>query len=363
MRPLCSILLMAVLSMFTSAALSLALCPPDGLPNTSGNNKKQLCEENRNEVRQLIHDTKAAAGDIEILRRDQINYRIEKDILKEAYATSLQGVNVTITIVVSVFGLIAALFGYIGFRSIREIKDDYTTELGKLIKIKTEVEAELHSLTDKLKTFETKVSELAKTNVEQNTRLQVLELTEKVATYISQNQWSWALHWISAGLAIEPKNIILISQKATCHGKLGELTAAIESLKSALEIEPHNYSRVWDLLELLALSNQADEFDKTYEQFKAEVDNKFEGNLTLYFKVLLNYIKGDFDQTANLLNRLVDKYPGEARKLLDRWAFDEAITIISKQPEGKHKSLILGAIKFFQGQIKADELKVLLQAP
>ena len=169
------------------------------LAEAQKNNQEPFPENIQSDIRQLKQDVKIASSDIEILRRDQVNYRIEKDMLKEVYSSNLQAINMATTIALGVIGLL----GYLGIRSIKEVKLDYTSELNELKKLKADFEMELQSLVGKQKEFENKISELAVTNEKQDRRLKVLELTEKVAELMKGKQWQWALQYIPLGLEID----------------------------------------------------------------------------------------------------------------------------------------------------------------
>ena len=68
---------------------------------------------------------------IKTISGDRINYRIEKDLLKEAYSSNLQTINMVITFVLGVF----AFLGYLGIRDISTIKKEYLLELSKLLSL------------------------------------------------------------------------------------------------------------------------------------------------------------------------------------------------------------------------------------
>jgi hypothetical protein len=51
-------------------------------------------------------------------RRDQLNYRIEKDLLKETFSSNYQTINIVLTIVLALFTVV----GYLGIRDIGAIK-------------------------------------------------------------------------------------------------------------------------------------------------------------------------------------------------------------------------------------------------
>ena len=363
MRTLHSLLLMACFLIFAPAAMS-GIPPSQPLPPIQPkNNQSQLSEEEKNDIKQLKQVTKFTTNEIDILRRDQINYKIEKDLLKEAYSSNLQSINIIITVFISMFGLMVGLFGYIGFKSIKEVKDDYTKELEDLIKIKVSFEAELLSLTNKQKIVESQVGNITKTNEEQDRRIKVMELIEKISNLIQSKQWLWALKWISAALDIDPKNTILLSQKIMCHGNLGEIASAINVSKLVLEIEPENSNVAFNLLELLALGNQADDFNKIYAKYKSFADAEHDGFLVAYLKALRDLANGDLAKASAELIQLTDKIPNEAQRqyLGSTWKFNEVLLTISKLPEGKQKQLMQKTVQFFQGQINAGDFKKSLQ--
>lgn len=347
MQPFIATLLITCLLMFSSATLA----------DVSVNTKNRSPEENNIDTKQIKFNLKAISQEIEILRRDQINYRVEKDILKEAYSSNLQIINIVITIVLGVIGTL----GYLGIKSIKEIKIDYADELEKLKKIKLDFEYELHVLQNKQKMVEGQVGDITKTNNEQDRRIKVMELIEKIGSLIGTGQWAWALNWISVGLGLDPKNIILLTQKAICHWKLGEITSSTEARRTILSIEPENVGAVGNLLEIFALTDQSSEFEKTYEQHKTTIDLSYGGNLTFYLKTLLNLIKGNIDNATNELIDFTNKFPNEPIKHLGTWSYEEIMPTILKLPDGKQKNIILNMIRFLKGEIASNDFKVLLQ--
>ncbi|MDP3513646.1 MAG: hypothetical protein Q8S20_12930 [Sulfuritalea sp.] len=328
------------------------------LADSSESSRTKLLDESISDIKQLKIDSKASSREIEILRRDQINYRLEKDLLKEAYASNLQSINITITIVLGVIGVL----GYLGIRSIKEVKTDYTIELENLKRIKAGFERELNALRDRQKKFEGQVGDLAKTNEEQDRRIKVMELIEKVGSLIGSKQWPWALKWISVGLGLDENNFILLQQKATCHGHLGEIAAAIDANKACLAIEPEDLGVVSNLLELFALTNQGIEFEKLYHKHKTAIDEMNDGNLIVYLKALASLTKGDPDSYSKVLSELVNKIPNEAKKQIGAWSFDEAMVVISKLPEGKQRTLMVNTVRLFNGEIDSGGFKALLEA-
>ena len=244
--------------------------------------------DGNSEIKQLHVELKNVGHDVEILRRDQINYKIEKDLLKEAYSSNIQTINLVITIVLGVLGVL----GYLGIRSVKEIQTDYSVELEKLKTLKTQLESEIESVRSKQKEVEGQVGDLAKTNEEQDRRLKVMELIEKISNLIVTKQWGWAIKYVDIALGLDAENTLLLSQKASCHANQGELMAAIETVKKVLALEPENSSEAINLLEYLALTNQRTEFEEIYSRYKVAVDGEHDGSLTVYLEALLRTMGG-----------------------------------------------------------------------
>ena len=350
MRTLITSLMTAILLVYSFASFS-----------AQKGNQEQLNGNIQSDIHQLKQDVKTTANDIEILRRDQINYRIEKDILKEAYSSNIQTINIVITIVLGVIGVL----GYLGIKSIKEVKSDYTDELAELKELKANFESELHTLVNKQKEFENKISELATTNEKKDRRLKVLELTEKVSELMSSKQWRWALEYISLGLDIDRDNVPLLNQKTTCHGKLGEFASAIESCKRVIELEPESKSEtnIMNLLEYTALSNQQSEFANIYASHKDKIDRYKNGNVFTYLSALALLIKGDLGKAIIILDAFVKKFPGATNKYLESWSFDEVSNVISRLPEGKQKDLLIKMVHFFDGKISSNDFEAYLVPP
>lgn len=329
--------------------------------SVQNDNQGKLNGNVQSDIHQLKQDVKSTASDVEILRRDQINYRIEKDILKEAYSSNIQTINIVITIILGVIGVL----GYLGIRSIKEVKADYANELTALRVLKTDFELELRTLVSKQKEFESKIGDLAITNEKQDRRLKVLELTEKVNELISSKQWKWALEYISLGLDLDRDNIPLLGQKTTCHGKLGEFSSAIESCKKIIELEPepNRDINIINLLEYTVLANQQNEFANIYAAHKDIVDHYKNGKVICYLNALACLIKGELAETVKILDAFAKKYPGAPYKHLENWSYDEVSNLIARLPEGKQKDLLVKMVQFFDGRMSSSDFEIYLAQP
>lgn len=142
------------------------------------------------------------------VRRDQLNYSIEKDLLKNTYSSNLETLNVVITIVL---GMIS-IFAFFGIRSIADIKSDFKEELRQFRELRTSSEDRLVEIEDQLTQAKDHLSEMTKLNATQDVRLKVLELIERVGSLMENNQRKHALQYIAVGLDMDENNIRLLEQ-------------------------------------------------------------------------------------------------------------------------------------------------------
>ncbi|MFM9914018.1 MAG: tetratricopeptide repeat protein [Methylophilaceae bacterium] len=323
------------------------------------NDQAKVNQETQDGIRQLQQDSRTLSHDIEILRRDQVNYSIEKSLLKESFSANMERINVVITLFLGIFGVL----GFLGIRSIKEIKIDYTNELDKLRTVKLDFESQLLSFRTKQIEFESQVEKLIKSDTEQDTRLKVLELVEKANSIMGSKNWGWALEFINVGLELDPNNIQLLTYKAKCHAKSGEFSASIETSKKILEIQPKSTIRIINLLELLAITTQAEEFNKVYTQHKQIVDDFENGSVIVYLNALKNLMTGLISEASEDLINFAKACDHLPKPLLGPWDFDEVMIGVSNLPQGKQKELLNKTVQLFQGAIPPTEFITALQQP
>lgn len=294
---------------------------------------------------------------IEFIHRDQLNYRIEKDLLKEAFSSNLQSVNLTITIVFGVF----ALLGYAGMRSIKEVRGDYRSELDKLKELKGSFEAELESLRSKQREFEVQVAKQATVNDSQDRRLKLMELIEKVSSLISSRNYDWALEHISVGLTLDERNPILLGQQTLCYGRLGRMVEAIAASKKLLEIEPNNVPYIANLCEFLALASNEREFDEYYAQHRQALEGLRDGGLSVYLRALLTAMQGNLDRVKRDLVAYAEHQPPEPKARIEPWQFDDALEVVRPMATGPRKELLMALIQYFKGEMATADFIVIVR--
>lgn len=293
---------------------------------------------------------------VEMVRRDQLNYRIEKDLLKEAFSSNLQTINLVLTLVLGVF----AVLGYLGFKGISNIKTQYDAELAELRRLKGTLEAEIGKVTAEQEAVNENIGRLTKESEEQERRLKVLEIKEKVSQLIEAKKYSLALEFCDAGLAMDPENVNLLNGKGLCHMKFRQFSLADEALTKVLVIAPQNTAATTNLAELYLLTERLADFDTFAAVNKEALIKQRRGLLYDYFQLLRAVVRKDLTEAISIAkSKLLVLREGPMPRL-GTWGFDEARWYVQQMPAGPLRTLAANVIFFLDGTKSTKELEAVL---
>ena len=284
------------------------------------------------------------------IRRDQLNYSIEKDLLKETFSSNYQTINIVLTIILGVFSII----GFLGIRDISEIKKQYEKELVKVNTISSDLELKIKQISKEQEKVKEDYSKIISTNDEQNIRIKVLELQEKIASFINANNYQRGMEYITIALELDPSNTILLEQKAISLWRLNDLEAAILLYKDLLNSNP-NDNLILNLCELFLLTKKTTEFKELYNKYKTIVDSQYEKKISTYFQLLLHYQENKGDEMQRLIIEfLSSKKIHEIPMRNSAWVFDDARKILKKEPNSKAKTHITNFIELLKGNLNQE---------
>lgn len=312
----------------------------------------------------LVQNYQTLENEVKEIRRDQLNYKIEKDLLKETYSTNYQTINFIITIV---FGFVTVLFGvlgYIGIKNVTDIKKEYESELEKISKIKGNFDAELNNLRSLKGQFEANLTQLNKnkeeiqnkfeeietTNQLQNKKIKLLELREKVTKLINEGNHVNALDYIAIGLDISSEDAYLVHSKAICLFKLLRYKEAINNYKILISKGMITSSIYLNMLELYLLTNQKEEFDSFKKKYHNQFESEIKKPLLLYFNVFYNYLIGNLQEAKKDIkdNFNTAKFKDELANLI--WSFNEVNEYLNVEPENEFKEIFILLIDFLRNK-------------
>jgi tetratricopeptide (TPR) repeat protein len=284
------------------------------------------------------------------IRRDQLNYRIERDLLKEAFSSNYQTINIVLAIILGVFSVI----GFLGIRDIGTIRRQYFDELNKLNDLRRDFEARIA----KYQSEQDKVKEdyftVLKTNEEQNRRIKVLELQEKVGSLMRTNNYQRALEYAIPALEMDPNNQSLLEQKGLCLWRLRDMPGAITTFAKLVEIDQNNFIAVSNLLEIYLITNRLDDFRALYQKNKAGVTAQEGAPITTYFEVLEAYQQNDVPKIKNLIQEYIKSLTSNKEKRT-AWDFSDAQKALSPKSDEARGALLNVLVAILTGELDREE--------
>lgn len=288
---------------------------------------------------------------VEEVRRDQLNYTIEKDLLKNTYSSNLETVNTIITIVLGVF----AVLGFLGVRSISSLRDQFKSELVTFQTQRTELDRKLAEMEAKQEEVDVRMESVTEVTNHQDIRLEVLEIQEKVSSLIRQKNPTRALHYIAVGLDSASDDIVLLIQKLQCYWMLGRFEDAVDvtELLITTDEESNKAHHILNLMELYLLLERFDSFNEVYSSHKRDIEKT--PYLPLYFMALRQYLLDGKEQFIESIVNIIDKVPA-GKNVASTWRYDEARIAIADKPDTMEKNILLKVFEVLEGKADKEEL-------
>jgi len=295
--------------------------------------------------------------DIKEIRRDQLNYKIEKDLLKETYSSNYSAIQIIISLILGVF----AVLSYLGFKGILGLKNEYDSELIRIREMKSDFEVKLKELNESQEKLKVQISTIDTLNEEQNNKIKLLEIKEKANSWFNQKGYQRALEYITIGLELGKNDIELLTTKAYTLLKLNNYAEAIEAHKKVLSLDSTNSSIILNLAELYLLTNQVDSY-KTLVADKLEFIKSQSEGLIFYFEAFKNYIDNKPVELKKTISDFLDKQDINIMKnYLGTWGLDEFRIILNSKQLTPEKTLLFTFTEFLRGAITGLPLKELLK--
>jgi len=290
---------------------------------------------------------------IKEVRRDELNYKIENNLLKETYSNNYD----TISIIISVGVLIIGFLGYIGLKDINGIRKEYQNELENLRKTKNEFEIKSKSFDNEKIKLEKELKDIIKQNDEQNNKIKVLEFKEKIPKLLQENQVIQAFDYCKIGLEFSPNDITLLNFQATCHCRMNRLEESKNCFKKALEVEPNSSITIGNYVEVLYFLNELDNANEIIRKHKTFFDEKENGNLYKLFDLIKNYHSMNDDDFKQYIKSFLDFNNLEGQsKLFKTWDLKEAMSFAFNLNNSPKKQMLQNIIWYLDGQISTKKV-------
>lgn len=285
------------------------------------------------------------------VRRDQLNYKIEKDLLKETYSSNIQTINIVVSVILGIFGFL----GFFGLKDLNSLKGSYEKELVELGKIKSEYEMNAARLKEEHESVKSHYEFLAKTNEEQNNKIKILELRDRIADLCANKRYNNALEYCAVALELDKENVIIKNLKALSLFKLDRYDGAIEVYRDILEADKENYPAMSNLCELFLFTGNVIEFDEMYKKVYKQIEENHGDVIGMYFNVVKSYVSKNYDDMIRIVSEILDKY-NDDDKVSSKWQFNDFFRYLKSQPESKEKNSLLALTSFLMGQKAKSEI-------
>jgi len=303
---------------------------------------------------QLATHIKINDDAVKEIRRDQLNYKIEKDILKETYSSNIQTINILIAIVLGLFTII----GFLGVKGIASIKNEFNKELDEIKILKSKYELKFIEIEKEQSRAKEDYEELKTSNEDQENRLKILEIQEKAGSFINNKNYTRALSYLLVGLELEPKDMIMLGQKQHCHIKLKNYAEAINTGEILFKNDPDNVSIILNQCELYLITKNIDEYDKLVEKYKAAIAEREPIYMIWYFESIKFLQKKDLEGLKKHFQNLVSTKiePSKSRRL--NWDFADIKEIMASVEPVELNNFFAKIILFLEGGIETAEVIV-----
>ena len=281
--------------------------------------------------------------EVEEIRREQLDYRVEKDLLKETYSSNYQMINMVLTIVLAAFTVLSVA----GFRSISTIKGDFNRELSTLKNLKARVEAEVHAIEQKQKSDAGAVEELTVRYDQQEKRLRILEIRDKAEELFDNDQIARAMEYVTVGLELDPRDVSLLKVRGRCLGRTGRITEALASYESALELEPGDVDIIENVAEILAISAQQERLTQLRKEHRVVLERR--PNLVWYLEFMVLVQDPDPELAKDHVRKFIENAQDPSKLTIADWDFSEA-TLALPSLFSKRNSLASRVVGLLSGQ-------------
>lgn len=334
--------LVAFLIQTAGAQVTPGLPPPQAGAVTSADAIKQMNAITAKTGPKVI-DARFSQLEAEIrsLQSNQVNYKVEKDLLKEFYSENISTTNRFISAILAIVTVLA----FFGLRDLSSLKNEYQKELREVSKLKGELEADIKNINKDHVSSKERFDELVKSHQSAMNRVKVLELTRELEEASENKKYRKGCKLADEILALDPTNWNVLIEKAHFCARTCRLADAMAALLEAFKIDQEAAERhAIDLMEYQLLSGRNDQALETKNKYGLDNELKGKGGLAIYFDALRCFN----DNNLAGLKKLIDSTQAinEAKLKPDDWNFEDAVVNAENWPDGPAKKAVCALIAY-----------------
>lgn len=341
-------ILIFLLTLYIFVSFSLA-------QDAAGKNTTIPHEQNKDLLKLTEIETKLSqlAREIEVIDKTQLNYKIEKDLIREAYSNSYKTIN---TVVSFSLGIIAIL-GFLGIKDIGRIKEKYEDELKTLSELKLDFERRTKAVEEDADKLDSAISELIRENQEQDKKIKFIELKDRMMALQKEGNNVQALEFANLALELQPEDELCINVKSTLLVRLNQLPQANKLLLDWLEKHPESDGSRVNLVEQLYFAGNFELADKLIqEKQSAFTGSQLNGKLLEFLGLFKLYHEGKTDELKQIISSAVTHENLKYRYMDNSWSFKEALHFIHYRPDSEPKRLLNQFLFYLDNQLSGEEL-------
>jgi tetratricopeptide (TPR) repeat protein len=305
------------------------------------------------EIHNLRHELSRLEVQLKTVEKNQLNYKIEKDLIKETYSNNYERINMVITIILGLIGGI----GYLGIRDINGIKKEYVTELEKLKALQIDFKAKSKEFNIEKDKFDTEIRQILIQNEKQNRKIKFIELKEKISGLLKENKLQGALEYVNAALGIEPKDKVVLRQKARIYVRLNQFPESIKVYEKLSNIFPNDTSIKLDNIECLYFANHLKDAKTLSEKYSDDLNEKEDGKLIQFLETVELFHKKDTEKLLKKIESFIDfENLEKLEKKFKTWDLQEAKYFATYQPDSKLKKCLQYGIWYLNGEVNGQRV-------
>jgi len=285
------------------------------------------------------------------VRRDQLNYKIEKDLLEKAYSSNWQIINGGLTL----FLVFISVVGIFGIRDVYALKEKFTMELARVQNTRTALDQGLDELRATKAKIEQETKEQVIINDSQNKKIRVLEIQEKTGAYLRGKVPQRALEYAAVGLELDPHNALLQRMRAKALWDTGDLTGALRVYKKQLEQDAGDEGCATDAMELALLIPDIESYKELVGKFAAFLEAKSRGCLKDYLKVLELFQTGKVAEAIEAIKVWLAQNPVK-KNYIGEWEFADVQNYLMSKPDSGERNAMVGFTHVLKGELEPKTL-------
>ena len=292
-------------------------------------------------------------NNVKQVETNQLNYKIERDLLKETYSNNYERINLVITIIFGIMGIL----GYLGLKDISSIKKEYEQELSNLKKLQGQFNSKSIEFDNEKTKFENELKLIIKENEEQNSKIKFIELKDKARTLLKDNSLAPALEFANAALNINSEDADLLNLKGRILCRLNLIKDAVDSFMLARKANPNDSITILNTAECLYFNNDIETAKKLIEEHKSLFENKEYGKLLDLLNIFELFHNNKKEELLAIAEGFVDFNNLKSKSdKISGWDFQEALFFIYHQQESEMKKITQNILWYLDSQITSETL-------